>query len=84
MKRVAIAMRYRELRDDSDEIMRDNNEKTWDDDEKTRDDDEKTRDDNEKTRETIAMRRGTCVTAKREVIAKQNLLATTPNSSYSD
>ena len=77
MKRVVIAMRYRELRDDSDEIMRDNNEKTQDDDEKMRDDDEK-------TRETIAMRRGTCVTAKREVIAKQNLLATTPNSSYSD
>ena len=42
MKRVAIAMRYRELRDDSDEI--------------TRDDDEKMRDDDKKTRETIAMR----------------------------
>ena len=52
MKCVAIATRYRELRDDSDEI--------------TRDDDEKTRDDDEKTWETIAMRRGTCVTAKRE------------------
>ena len=45
MKHVVIATRYRELRDDSDEI---------------------TRDDDEKTRETIAMRRGTCVTAKRE------------------
>ena len=40
--------------------------KTRDDDEKTQDDDEKTRDDDEKTWETIAMRQGTCATAKRE------------------
>ena len=56
MNHVAIAMRCRELRDDSDEIN--------------------VGDDGNESRNNRDSK-------EREVIAKQNLLATTPNSSYS-
>ena len=51
--------------------MRDSDEETWDDDEKTR---ETNSDETRDLRDS----------KEREVIVKQNLLATTPNSSYSD
>ena len=63
MNHVAIAMRCRELRDDSDEIN--------------------VGDDGNESRNNSDEMRNNRDSKEREVIAKQNLLATTPNSSYS-